>query len=131
MRILVIINYFYRIYFKKGINDSNNNFEIYEKKQTRDSLMDKINNELNNINKHNNENDNNNNNIIKLEECQNNQCDVNCRCENCQNKYPENNNNFANFQTVSFKNPDQVDIVVEHDKKQACCVIYNNNCIIF
>lgn len=133
-----------------GFNDdhSNNNFEIYEKKQTRDSLMDKINNEINNIknskidenniHKDSNTNQNNNYNSISNNQIKNSNfefdkeknlnCDANCKCEKCLPKKPENN--FQQYKTLSFKNHDQVDILVEHDKKQACCVIYNNNCSI-
>ncbi len=107
--------------------------------------MDKIYYEINNINI--NRIDNNNNtstvnnetitnccnqcyNLIPNQEKENNLiCESNCKCEKCIQSNPENN--FQNYETVSFKNPDQVDIMIEHDKKQACCVIYNNNCCIF
>lgn len=138
--------------FSKYLADdiSNNNFEIYEKKQTRDSLMDKINNEINNLNNKNLNNSNNNNYSIQSnEKTLNNEnshnsddnafntnknlaiCDPNCKCESCVIKPISDTNNFQNCHAVSFKNPEQIDILVEHDKKQACCVIYNNNCIIY
>ncbi len=64
-------------------------------------------------------------------------CEQNCNCDICYSKQPNNiinhinNNNFSEFKSVSLKNPDQLDIVVEKDNKQACCLIYNNNCLIF
>lgn len=74
----------------------------------------------------------------ELETNNRNVCDHNCRCDSCNAKpqdnttnHTNNKNNFAEYQTVSFKNPEQLDIVVEKDNKQACCLIYNNNCIIF
>lgn len=103
--------------------------------------MDKINNEINNITQKHaaNKNDmsdsyNNSNNINNnSSDLIHNGCDANCKCDVCLSKANSEsvNNNFQNYQTVSFKNNEQVDIVVEHDKKQACCVIYNNNCLIF
>ena len=147
-------------------NTSNNIFEIYEKKQSRDSLMDKINQEINNIsnipnskfqangydsvvnniNKDQNNCDYNRPNDFstktELEIHKGNVCDRDCKCDNCNAKPQENNNNptnsnhlnnnnFVEYRTVSFKNPEQLEILVEKDKKQACCLIYNNNCVIF
>lgn len=145
-------------------NNSNNIFEIYEKKQTRDSLMDKINEEINTISNLANSkfqangndkdsskvNNNNNNQICNNFISNGNQtkrdvetnkgysCDRDCKCNNCYNKqqdnsnfHLDNHNNFAECNAVSFKNPEQLDIVVEKDNKQACCLIYNNNCLIF
>lgn len=104
--------------------------------------MDKINNEINNIkntqleneikNDHKylepkNDNNQATNQTSEAEKEKNILCESYCICENCVRNKPEN----KLYKTVSFKNHDQVDILVEHDKKQACCVIYNNNCCIF
>jgi len=109
--------------------------------------MDKINNEINNIKyskieenkiyKETNDNIQNNNVVdnqhikshqYEIKKEKNINCDSNCKCERCLLKKAEKN--FQQHKTVSFKNHDQLDILVEHDKKQACCVIYNNNCSI-
>jgi len=100
---------------------------------------------VDNINSNNNNqnlcNSNTNNKEIssktEIEVNKANICDHSRKCDNCNQTKPSDitkdgtNNNFNDFKTVSFKTPEQLDIIVEKDSKQACCLIYNNDCIIF
>jgi len=117
-------------------NETNNKFQ---------AVNGNDNGKVDNINSNNNNqnlcNSNTNNNDIssktQMEVNKANICDHSRSCDNCIKTKPsditkdDTNNNFVDNKTVSFKTPEQLDIIAEKDSKQACCLIYNNDCIIF